>query len=550
MKKWFVILLSCIALSAAAQLKYRNPILGGFYPDPSICRAGEDYYIVNSTFAYFPGLPIFHSRDLVNWKQIGHALDRPGQLKLDGAGVSAGLYAPAITYHKGKFYIVCTNVSGIGNFVVTADHPAGPWSDPVALAGMPGIDPSIFFDDNDSAYIVWNSDPPGNKALYDGHRAIRMLRFDAKKLATFGEVNILVDGGTDISKKPRWIEGPHLFKKDGWYYLMAAEGGTEINHSEVIFRSKNIDGPFIPYAGNPILTQRHLDPNRPDQITSTGHADLVETPDGRWFAVFLGCRPYEGNHYNTGRETFMAPVQWKDGWPHITQGNELVQQQYPVPFPGTTRSVVNPYSNPSSFTDKFNKSMLDHRYLFLRTPREQWYSLTEKPGELRISLRPQSLNGKEQPSFIGFRQQSGYCEAATTLNFTPASADEKAGLVLFQNETHYYFLCIASDAGKPVIQLLQSSSDSTIRLEQIALPAAKGPVQLNATVMGSAISFSFQSGSRKTRLITVADARFLSTETAGGFVGTIIGMHARSNSSKTVSKAHFLQISYRDISQQ
>lgn len=550
MKKWFVILLSCIAFSATAQLKYRNPVLGGFYPDPSICRAGDDYYIVNSTFSFFPGLPIFHSKDLVNWKQIGNALDRPEQLKLDGAGVSGGLYAPAITHHKGKFYLICTNVSDMGNFVVTADNPAGPWSNPVALANMPGIDPSIFFDDNDDAYIVWNSDPPDKKALYDGHRAIRMLRFDPVKLATFGEVRILVDGGTDFSKKPVWIEGPHLYKKDGWYYLMAAEGGTEENHSEVIFRSRSVNGPYIPYEGNPILTQRHLDRNRPDPITSTGHADLVETPDGRWFAVFLGCRPYEGNHYNTGRETFMAPVQWKDGWPHITQGNEVVQQQYPVPFPATTQAVVNPYSNPVSFTDEFNEASLGFRYLVLRTPREQWYSLTEKPGELQLSLRPQTLNMKEQPAFIGFRQQSGYCEAATTLNFKPASGHEKAGLALFQNETHYYFLCIASEGGKPVIQLLQSSGDSTIKLEQLPLPAAKGPVQLQATVKGAAISFSFQWGSKKKQLSTIADARFLSTETGKGFVGVIIGMYGTSTGQRTQSKAHFLNISYRDISQQ
>ena len=549
MKFLFTAFLATILHIAAAQpLQYRNPILGGFYPDPSICRAGDDYYLVNSTFVYFPGLPIFHSKDLVNWKQIGHALDRPEQLKLDGAGVSAGLYAPAITYHNGKFYIVCTNVSDIGNFVITADHPAGPWSNPVALPNMPGIDPSIFFDDNGDGYIVWNSDPPNNKALYDGHRAIRMIRFDEKKLTVTGEHRILVNGGTDISKKPVWIEGPHLYKKDGWYYLMAAEGGTEFNHSEVIFRSRNVDGPYIPYDRNPILTQRHLDPNRPNQVTSTGHADLVETKDGKWYAVFLGCRPYEGDHYNTGRETFMAPVQWKDGWPHILEGDQALQLFYPVPFPQTTGSVKNPYSNPVQFTDEFNNKKLDLRYIFLRTPREQWYSLAEKPGELMLKLRPETVSGKAQPSFIGFRQQSANCTAGTRLRFTAKSPNEKAGIVLFQNETHHFFLCISVDAGKPVVQLFQSSAESLVKLEQAPIARKEKSIQLKVNIDGSKISFSYTTGNGEEwkKLESIGDGKFLSTHTAGGFVGTVIGLYATSNSNHSNNTVSYENVSYQD----
>lgn len=549
MKTWFTSLLLLILCTASAQtVNYSNPILAGFYPDPSICRAGDDYYLVNSTFAYFPGLPIFHSKDLVNWKQIGHALDRPDQLKLDGAGVSGGLYAPGITYHKGKFYIVCTNVSDIGNFVITADNPAGPWSNPVKLPNMPGIDPSIFFDDDGKGYIIWHSDAPDNKPTYDGHRTIRLVRFDEKTLTVSGEPKILVNGGTDITKKPRWIEGPHLFKKDGWYYLMAAEGGTEINHSEVIFRSKNVDGPYIPYENNPILTQRYLEDNRENKVTSTGHADLVQLKDGRWYAVFLGCRPYEGNHYNTGRETFMAPVFWRDGWPHITQGTEEVKPVYPVPFPQTTKVVNNPYNNPVKFTDEFNNRKLDFRYIFLRTPREQWYSLTEKPGDLMIKLRPETVSEKTQASFIGFRQQSNFCNATTSIRFTANNSNEKAGISFFQNETHHYYLCVSKDGNKPVVQVFQSGKDSLIKLDQQVLPAGATAIDLMVISNGRNMSFHYKTGSKWIHLDKAdSEGKFISTETAGGFVGVIIGMYATSSGKVSTNKAWFKNISYEDV---
>jgi len=200
------------------QETYLNPILAGFYPDPGITRVGEDYYLVLSTFAYFPGVPIFHSKDLVNWEQIGNVLDRPEQLDLDGLGVSKGIFAPTIEHHEGVFYMVTTLVGNGGNFVVTATDPAGPWSNPVWLPEVNGIDPSLFFDDDGKAYIIYNSDAPDNKPLYDGHRTIRMFEFDYEALKTVGQNYILVNGGVDISKKPVWIEGPHIYKKDGLYY--------------------------------------------------------------------------------------------------------------------------------------------------------------------------------------------------------------------------------------------------------------------------------------------------------------------------------------------
>ena len=262
---------------------YNNPILSGWYPDPSITQDDNgNYYLVTSTFSFFPGIPIFKSTDLVNWVQIGNVLDRPEQLELEGLGVSRGIFAPDISYDNGLFYLTCTVVDGKGNFVVTAKNPAGPWSNPTYFPEVNGIDPALFFD-GDKSYLIYNSDAPDNKPLYQGHRTIRMVEFDKEKLKVVGEHRILINGGVDISKKPVWIEGPRMYKLNGYYYLMAAEGGTSVDHSEVILRNKNINDEFIPYKDNPILTQRQLDPNRKDPITSAGHADLIQTKNGEWY---------------------------------------------------------------------------------------------------------------------------------------------------------------------------------------------------------------------------------------------------------------------------
>lgn len=225
--------------------EYRNPIVCGFYPDPSICRKGEDYYMVHSSFSYYPGIPILHSRDLVHWEQIGHVLDRPSQLKLDNLRLSGGIYAPAISYNpvNDTFYVVTTCVDGIGNFVVKTKDPQQGWSDPILLPEVGGIDPSLFFDEDGKAYLVHNDAPIGIPE-YDGHRAIWIHNYDPGTDQTFGKKQVIVDGGVDKSKHPVWIEGPHLYKIKGKYYLMAAEGGTSINHSEVIFTSDHVKGPY------------------------------------------------------------------------------------------------------------------------------------------------------------------------------------------------------------------------------------------------------------------------------------------------------------------
>ncbi|MCG2614301.1 glycoside hydrolase family 43 protein [Terrimonas sp. NA20] len=532
-KRTSLLLLTLLLARISNAQSFTNPILAGFYPDPSICRAGDDYYIVNSSFAYFPGLPLFHSKDLLNWKQIGYAMDRPGQLNLDSAGVSRGLFAPAISYHNGTFYIVCTEVSKLGNFVITAKDPRGPWSDPVKLPQVNGIDPSLFFDNNGKAYIVFNSIPPNNISLHEGHRTIRMFEFDVQNLKVVGEEKLLVNGGTDMSKKPVWIEGPHLIKKDGWYYLICAEGGTGYDHSEVVFRSKSPEGPFVSYDKNPILTQRQLDPNRKDPITTAGHADFVEDKNGNWWGVFLACRPYEGDFYNTGRETFMAPVVWKEGWPEFNLGGDEIKYSYPIDAKQNNKTPR--FNGNYTFYDNFPQDTLNKRYRFLRTVHESWYRITDHKM-LQLKLRPETMSGNGNPSFIGFHQPHLTGHASTGVEFHGADSNQRAGLVVFQNEKAYYFLCRTTINGQQVVALYKEN-------ELLAsIPATPPHHFIYLKIQADKDKYSFFYATRKNKwqlLKGDVDAKHLSTKTAGGFVGSVYGMYATSNGQPSSNAALF-----------
>ena len=557
MKKTFWLLsaalllfLSCAGGNVSAY-KITNPILSGFYPDPSICQAGDDYYLVNSTFCYFPGIPVFHSKDLVNWTLIGHVMTRASQMDLTGLPLSRGIFAPAIRYHDGLFYVVCTLVDAGGNFVVTAADPAGPWSDPVFIPEINGIDPSLFFDDDGSVYIAYNSIPPDNKPLYGGHRTIRMVAFDKNELKVTGEEMILVNGGVDISKNPVWIEGPHIYKVNGLYYLMCAEGGTAEDHSEVIFRSDKVDGPYVPWEKNPILTQRHLDPKRPDPITCTGHADLVQAPDGNWWAVFLGCRPYppvEENFYNTGRETFMAPVRWMDGWPVINPDFDEVQITYPAPSP-VEKITDHSYSGNFSILDHFDGTALHPDWITLRAPFGDWLTLDSANGKLKLTLRPETCAEKVTPSFAARRLQHISGSAACALSFKAQGENEKAGLVIFQNERHFYYLCQSVKEGKPVVELWKSGikiSDASMELLASADLDLKESLNLRIRFNGGQIAFDY--AVEKDAWIALkedVDGTFLSTRTAGGFVGSMIALYATSLGQTSGNQAEYDWFAYQ-----
>ena len=292
-------------------MKVKNPILRGFYPDPSICRVGEDYYLVNSSFAYFPGVPIFHSKDMAHWEQIGHVLDRESQVPLENVKHSNGIYAPTIRYYNETFYMITTNVSAGGNFIVTAKSPNGPWSEPYYLGEQAqGIDPSLFFDEDGSCYYV-GTRPNPDGVRYNGDWEIWLQQLNLNTMQLQGESKYLWKGALN---SVIWPEGPHLYKKDGYYYLMIAEGGTGPNHSVTIARSNRVDGPYENNPNNPILTHRHLGKKYP--VTYVGHGDLVDDGHGKWYMVMLASRTFEG-YTNIGRETFLAKVTWEDGWPIV-----------------------------------------------------------------------------------------------------------------------------------------------------------------------------------------------------------------------------------------
>jgi alpha-N-arabinofuranosidase len=520
-----------------------NPILAGFYPDPSIVRVQSDYYLVNSTFSYFPGLPIFHSKDLKNWKQIGNVISRPSQMNFMGHRMTRGLFAPAIDYHNGLFYVTCTLIDRGGNFVVTAKDPAGPWSNPTWIPEVKGIDPSLFFDD-DKAYILYNSDAPENKPLYSGHRTIRMYEFDPANLKVVGEEKILVNGGVDISKKPVWIEAPHIIKRDQWYYLYAAEGGTSVNHSEVVLRSKSPWGPFVPYEHNPILTQRDLPADRKHPITSAGHAQFVEGPDGKTYAIFLAVRPYSDNYYNTGRETFIAPVEWKDGWPVINPDSKEIKYSYKVNYKEVPQKNALPQSGNFKYTITFEKE-LDPTLLFMRTCDSSSFSLNKTNG-LTLKLKPETCMDLGNPSFIGKRQQHQYSTAETTVDFSAKSDNEKAGLVIFQDEKHFYYLCKSTDQGNVVVQLFKSNTASKAMdlITQVPLPNSK-QVALRIDAQGPYYNFYFASKPGDWVLMKdKVDGTFLSTQVAGGFIGCLYGLYATSSEMETSNSASFKYLRY------
>ncbi|MET0309634.1 MAG: glycoside hydrolase family 43 protein [Sphingomonas sp.] len=511
------------------QGEYRNPILRGFYPDPSVTRVGDDFYLVTSTFGYFPGIPVFHSRDLVNWTQIGNAIDRPGMLDFGRLGLSRGVFAPSIQAKDGIFYLLNTCVDCGDNFVVTAKNPAGPWSDPVWLPDLKGgIDPSLFFDDDGRSWVV-NNGPPEGTPQYEGHRAIWIQEFDRKTLKSFGPRKVLVNGGVDFSKKPIWIEGPHIFKKDGWYYLSCAEGGTAEGHSQVILRSRTVDGPYLPNPANPILTQRDLPRDRANPITSAGHAQLVTTPDGKWWATFLAVRPYEGDFYNTGRETFLLPVEWKQGWPSILPHGQAIPYVHARPALPRQRAPRVPTSGAFTIRDEFDGTKLPPYWMMLRNPRTAWYALDH--GALALTARPVALGDNGNPSFLARRQQHTNASAETVLRFAPAREGDRAGIVALQNDDYWAFLGVAMRNGRRVVTLdtRTGPKDPANGIQQRAVPLTGkpgAPLRLRVTAQGARYAFAYADASGKWTDIGAVDGKMLSTRAAGGFVGAVFGVYA------------------------
>lgn len=517
--------------------QYRNPILAGYYPDPSVVRVGEDFYMVNSTFGFFPGVPVFHSRDLVNWTQLSNAVHRPEQMSFDGINLgNNGIYAPAIEYRDGTFYVITTCVACGHNFVVTATNPAGPWSDPIWLPHLQGIDPSIFFDDDGKTYIVHHRDPDNKR--YPAHTALWVMEVDPVTFAPLSDDVMLVDGGDEAPWNTEYIEGPHIYKVNGTYYLSAPGGGTGYYHQQLLYKSANVFGPYEPNPNNPVLTQYGLPDDREFPVTATGHADMVDDGKGNWWAVFLGTRVYDLNkpnqqdpgNFHTGRETFLLPVTWQDGWPVILEkGKALpnVAEKPNLPTAAAARPLTGNYSLREEFTD----AELGLNWQFIRTPRSQWWQTGN--GELVLEPRTDRLGDYNQPSFTGIRLAHMNASISTQVQFVPQASGDAAGLLALQNDEFFFSFALSQNAeGKPVVRVRKrAGKDDPIEgktlIEQAITITPGEPVYLRMSVNKAKASFAYSlDGKTYSELIDGISASPLTTAAAGGFTGALVGPFA------------------------
>lgn len=490
------ILFLCLTLCVMAQGQYRNPIIPGYHPDPSICRVGDTFYLVNSSFEYFPGVPIFKSTDLIHWTQIGNVLTRDSQLPLEGTNSWGGIYAPTIRYNNGTWYMITTNVSHGGNFLVTAKSPEGPWSEPVWLKQQ-GIDPSLYFEDG-HCYMVSNP----NDAIW-----LCEINPTTGEQLTESRVIWHGDGG-------RYPEGPHIYKKDGYYYLLASEGGTELAHHLTIARSRSIWGPYESNPANPILTNCNQK-GQTKQIQGTGHGDLVQATDGSWWIVFLAYRNFGGSYHHLGRETYLAPVEWKNGgWPVVNGGNAIDT----VMKVGAEQSLIKgdmtsiPSQQPAF---RVPQKAFGPAWCFIQNPVRKNYEF--RKDCLRLHGSASSLTENKQPTFVGLRQDN----PSYTVEVEVTPKDVEAGLTVYQiNDGHY--------------DLFTDGSQVAVRcqLKAINYIAASKPLTKNGAVKLRVRSddnmyyFEYSVDGKPYEELTRLNCSLLSTEVAGGFTGVYVGMYA------------------------
>lgn len=532
-------------------MQYRNPIIDGMAPDPSITRKGDDYYLANSSFGYFPGIPVWHSKDLVSWDFCGYVQTRRSQLDMkDGLNVNHGVYAPDIKFnpHNNTFYMIVSVVNAGGTMIYKSKDPYAGWSDPICVA-VPEIDPAIYFEDAETAYIVNNDLPPPSGEEYPGHRTIRLRKYDlVNDRLVEGFERILVNKGVRPEDKPIWCEGPHLYKIDGAYYLMTAEGGTDYMHSEVVYRAENVEGPYVPCKVNPILTQRDLPYGRPDGVYCTGHADLIQTPTGEWMSVFLGiitCGEVKGgNNTPTGRNTYLLPVKWtgegKDRQPVILDKGAPIplvadKMQWQIDAAKKNSPCARPLSGNRVFEDRFDAKEVDPLWIQLRTPSERWYAQCAdgRPG-MRVKLRPVSIYERGNPSYLCRWITSRSYDACATLSFSPRSADELAGIALVQNENSNFVLgkTLGAD-GRIQIVLLRRDRDGK-HLVGRAVLGKDCDVALRVEARGDKMQFywSADDGAAWAKIGGIEKNDVLTTATAGGFIGATVGLYATSAASK------------------
>ncbi len=503
--------------------RYQNPVVPGFHPDPSVCRVGHDYYLATSTFEYFPGVPIFHSRDLVHWRKIGYCLTRQSQLSLPCKGNWEGIYAPTLRYHDGTFYMVTTNVSGGGNFYVSARDPAGPWSEPIWVDDE-WFDPSMFFDDDGKVYYTRR--PAGG--------GIVQAEIDVATGKLLTPLRNITGGRGFVSDD---IEGPHLYKIGGRYYLLAAEGGTRFGHMESIGRSASPWGPFEHCPHNPILTHKH---HTDTSIRGTGHAELVEAHDGSWWLLFLGTRHrvYE-TWSHLGRETFLAPVTWSaDGWPIVNQGKP-VQEEMDV----ESTLALEPWPAPA-VRDDFDAPALGLDWNFLRNPAENAFTLSARAGHLRLQGNSHTLGEPMNPVFVCRRQQHFRCRVAARLDFSPAAPGDEAGLAVYVHHEHYFALGVQQGPNGPQVVLRRRVGG--LVADAAPVDVLPGELVLSIVAGDHEYVFSVESGARTIELGR-APTKLLATELCSSFSGAMLGMFASGRGQSCAAAADFDWFDYEPL---
>lgn len=505
-------------------MRIHNPIIPGFNPDPCICRSGDDYYIATSTFEWFPGVPIYQSRDLVHWRLCAHALTRVSQLDLAGAPPSGGIWAPCLSFADGKFWLIYTVVHTVGhhldldNYLVTAERVEGPWSEPKPL-GKVGFDPSLFHDDDGRKYLVVPLlDSRPNESWFS---AITLREYAPATNRFVTPLKRIFTGS------PQWggvCEGPHLYKHDGWYYLMTAEGGTGEWHAVSLARSRRIEGPYEVHPRNPILHAR----DRKDlPLQKTGHASLVETSSGEWYLSHLCARPI-GEHRRCvlGRETAIQKVAWDgDGWLRLADGSDIPKVEVPAPN-------LKPYPfPPEPATDDFDSPMLGVHWSTLRYPVDTGFiSLAERPGWLRLRARG-TLNSFREQSFVARRIDAMTFEVSTVMQAEPRHCQHAAGLVLFYSDATWLYLHLTRDEKMGPYLTLVVNDKYAYREPAGRIPVvACTSITLGARFANGAVQFRYAVGGELVKdMGPVLDATILSDEyqPRWAFTGAFVGIAAQ-----------------------
>jgi alpha-N-arabinofuranosidase len=530
---------------------FKNPILQGGYPDPSICKAEDYFYMVNSSFEYFPGLPIHKSKDLINWDLVGYGLHRidqcNDQVNLVDVNSDGGIHAPTIRYHNKMFYIISTNVyynedtktTDFVNFIITAENPEGPWSEPHVLEGAPGIDPDIFFDDDGRVWYVGTHNPENPR--FSGEGEIWLQEIDLENWKLTGERSYLWRGACGGV----WVEGPHLYKKDNRYYLIVAEGGTGYNHAVMIAVSDAITGPYISNDRNPILSSRHL--SYDNWVHSTGHADLIELDDGRWYAVALGIRGDEERASNMGRETHLVPVKWerepfwwketKYEWPVVAPTTGRVERITPVPFEGTSQK------RNLFYFDTFDAPDLKLQWNFRRVPINNLYSLEVSKGNLRLFLQPRVIKERGRANLIGFKQTESDFEYSAKMNFMPKNNTSEAGISLFQKDDNYFTFTITKLGNKNKIQLkLAEPNKAPEILISRNVPNFNGEITFLVKSEHNSYSFYYALNDKDFKLLDTTKSNLILSKK---YTGSYLGVYASSNGKKTNEYADFYWVKYK-----